>query len=69
MSGLTLEIFLILGLLLANGLFAMAEIAVVASRKARLKTMIEEKPFGCLQYLGFHFFLLSFFSVCYTHSY
>jgi putative hemolysin len=46
MSGLTLEIFLILGLLLANGLFAMAEIAVVASRKARLKTMIEEGSSG-----------------------
>ena len=46
MSGLTLEIFLIFVLLLANGLFAMAEIAVVASRKARLKTMIEEGSAG-----------------------
>ena len=41
MSGLSLTIFLILLLLLANGLFAMAEIAVVASRKARLKNMAD----------------------------
>ena len=42
MSGLSLEIIFILLLLLANGLFAMAEIAVVASRKARLKSMADE---------------------------
>lgn len=41
MSGLTLEIVFILALLLANGLFAMAEIALVAARKARLKTLVE----------------------------
>jgi putative hemolysin len=41
MSGLSLTIFLIVLLLLANGLFAMAEIAVVASRKARLKNMAD----------------------------
>jgi putative hemolysin len=42
MSGFSLEIILILVLLLANGVFAMAEIAVVASRKARLKNMGDE---------------------------
>jgi putative hemolysin len=42
MTGLTLEILFIFALLLANGLFAMAEIAVVASRKARLKNMSDE---------------------------
>lgn len=42
MSGLTLEILFILVLLLANGLFAMAEIALVAARKARLKTLVDE---------------------------
>jgi putative hemolysin len=42
MSGFSLEIILIVVLLLANGLFAMAEIAVVASRKARLKNMGDE---------------------------
>lgn len=42
MTSLTFEIVLILALLLANGLFAMAEIAVVAARKARLKTMADE---------------------------
>lgn len=41
MSGLSLEIIFILLLLLANGLFAMAEIAVVTSRKARLKNMAD----------------------------
>lgn len=46
MSGLTLEIVLIFLLLFANGLFAMAEIAVVAARKTRLKTMIEEGSSG-----------------------
>jgi putative hemolysin len=46
MSGLTLEIVFILLLLLANGLFAMAEIAVVAARKTRLKTMVEEGSRG-----------------------
>jgi len=42
MSGITLEILFILLLLLANGLFAMAEIALVSSRKARLKTLVDE---------------------------
>jgi putative hemolysin len=36
------EIFIIFLLLLANGVFAMAEIAVVSSRKARLKKMADE---------------------------
>ena len=34
-SSVTLEVVLILGLVLANGLFAMSEMALVASRKAR----------------------------------
>jgi putative hemolysin len=42
MSGLTLEILFIFVLLLANGVFAMAEIALVASRKAKLKSLAEE---------------------------
>lgn len=37
-----LEIFIIFLLLLANGVFAMAEIAVVSCRKARLKKMADE---------------------------
>jgi len=37
-----LEIFFIFILLLANGVFAMAEIAVVSSRKARLKKLADE---------------------------
>ncbi len=36
------EIFIIFLLLLANGVFAMAEIAVVSSRKARLKKLADE---------------------------
>ena len=46
MSSLSLIIILIVLLLLANGLFAMAEIAVVASRKARLKNMSDEGSAG-----------------------
>jgi putative hemolysin len=41
MQGISFEVVVIAILLLANGLFAMAEIAVVASRKARLKTMAD----------------------------
>jgi len=36
------EVFCILVLLLANGLFAMMEIAVVSSRRGKLKAMVEE---------------------------
>lgn len=42
MSGITLEIIFIFALLLANGVFAMAEIALVAARKAKLKTLADE---------------------------
>lgn len=41
-SGLTTELVVILLLLLGNGLFAMAEFAIVASRKARLRQMADE---------------------------
>jgi putative hemolysin len=46
MSSLALEITFVFVLLLANGLFAMAEIAVVASRKARLKSMADDGAAG-----------------------
>lgn len=39
MSSITLEIVIILLLLVANGVFAMSEIAVVSSRKARLQQL------------------------------
>lgn len=39
---ITLEIVLIVLLVMANGVFAMAEIAVVSSRKARLRTRSED---------------------------
>lgn len=42
MSRITLEIALILVLIVANGIFAMAEIAIVSARKARLRTRREE---------------------------
>ncbi len=42
MSTILTEIFLILLLLLANGVFAMTEIAVVSSRKARIKKLADE---------------------------
>ncbi len=40
------ELLIVLLLLVANGVFAMAEIALVASRKARLKTLVEQKYKG-----------------------
>lgn len=39
---MAVEIIIILGLILANGLLAMAEIAIVAARKARLQQRAEE---------------------------
>jgi len=42
MSGITLEILFIFALLLANGVFAMAEIALVTARKAKLKTLADD---------------------------
>ncbi len=39
---MTLEILIIIALILANGLFAMAEIAIVSARKARLKQLANE---------------------------
>lgn len=42
MSSITLELLIIVVLVLANGLFAMSEIAVVSSRKARLQEMSDK---------------------------
>ena len=42
MTRIALEITLILFLVIANGVFAMAEIAIVSSRKPRLRTRAEE---------------------------
>ncbi|MBE7539473.1 MAG: HlyC/CorC family transporter [Opitutaceae bacterium] len=42
MNSILFEILIILLLLLANGVFAMAEIAVVSSRQARLKKLADE---------------------------
>ncbi len=42
MSGLTAELAILLLLLLINGLFSMAEIALVTSRKARLKQLADK---------------------------
>ena len=39
MNGLALEIIIIFLLLVANGVFAMSEIAVVAARKTRLQQL------------------------------
>jgi putative hemolysin len=33
-----IEIFIIVGLIILNGLFSMAEIALISARKARLET-------------------------------
>jgi putative hemolysin len=42
LPGAGIEVIVIVGLVLANGLFAMAEIAVVSARKARLRQRAEE---------------------------
>jgi putative hemolysin len=42
MTGSVLEIVFIIVLLLANGIFAMAEIALVSARKTKLKTLAED---------------------------
>lgn len=42
MNQIVFEIFVIFALLLANGVFAMAEIAVVSARKARLRRLAEQ---------------------------
>ena len=42
MNTLLLEIFIVFLLLLANGVFALAEISVVSSRKGRLKMLADE---------------------------
>lgn len=42
MNSLWLELVLILALLLVNGVFAMAEIALVSSRKAKLQNLLDE---------------------------
>jgi len=42
MNGIAIEVLIIFLLLLANGVFAMAEISVVSSRKGRLKKLADE---------------------------
>lgn len=39
MALISMEIFIVLGLILLNGLFAMAEIAIISSRKSRLQEL------------------------------
>jgi len=46
MSGISTELFILGFLLVANGLFAMAEIAIVSARKARLKQLADEGDEG-----------------------
>ncbi|HXF46212.1 MAG TPA: hemolysin family protein [Burkholderiaceae bacterium] len=40
------EVFVLLGLILLNGLFAMSEIALVAARKARLQVLVDQGDRG-----------------------
>lgn len=46
MSGIGIELFIVLLLVLANGIFAMSEIAVVAARKVRLQQRADEGDRG-----------------------
>lgn len=52
MSEIAVEILFLLALLVANGVFAMAEIAVVSSRKARLQVLADEGRSGAKAALG-----------------
>ena len=49
MGNIGLEVSLILLLVVANGIFSMAEMAVVSSRKARLRQRAEQGS-NCLLY-------------------
>lgn len=42
----SLDLLLLLALILLNGVFALSEIALVTSRKARLSAMEEDGRFG-----------------------
>ena len=46
MPGLSIELLILGALLVANGLFAMAEVAIVSARKARLRQFAEEGDEG-----------------------
>lgn len=52
MTQILVEIAFLLALLIANGVFAMAEIAVVSSRKARLQMLADEGSSGAKAALG-----------------
>jgi len=47
-----LELAIIVFLILLNGLFALSELAVISSRPARIKAMIESGKHGSLRALG-----------------
>ena len=51
-SGLGLEVFIILLLIVANGLFALTEMAVTTSRKSRLEAMAEDGDPGAKKALA-----------------
>jgi putative hemolysin len=48
------ELLLIFILILANGVFSMAEIAIVSSRKARLESLAKKGDPGAIQALKLH---------------
>jgi CBS domain containing-hemolysin-like protein len=48
-TSVLIEIFAIFGLILANGFFALSEFSIIASRKSRLKQLIEENKSGAKQ--------------------
>src|SRR5262245_22636275 len=49
---LLIELAIIVALILLNGLFAMAELAIVSSRRARLQTMIDREVVGARRALA-----------------
>jgi putative hemolysin len=49
-----IELFILLGLILLNGVFAMSEIAIVTARKARLQVMVDQGDRGAEAAMALH---------------
>ena len=49
-----MDIFLLIALILVNGVFAMSEMAVVSSRKSRLQNLADDGSLGAEAALSLH---------------
>jgi CBS domain containing-hemolysin-like protein len=67
-AAMTLEIIIVLLLILLNGLFAMAEMALVSSRRARLKHAADQGDKGAKSALAWPRAPAAFFPACRSAS-